>query len=98
MSLFLENAYKLHKIVRYRTRLPVIRNVGYDNIGPTRDGELSNNIPGPAEDFLCQRYDFVASGHPEEVRNDSFETHGLLNVGVVFQARNLASRHEIDSP
>lgn len=98
MSLFLENACKFHKIVRYRTRLPVVRNVGYDNIGPTRDGELFDNLPGPAEDFLCQRYDFVASGYPEEVWNDSFETHGLLNVGVVFQARNLASRREIDSP
>lgn len=76
----------------------MIRNVGYNNIGPTRDGELFDNIPGPAEDFLCQWYDLVASGYPEEVRNDSFETHGLLNVGVVSQARNIASRREIDSP
>ena len=85
MSLFLKNAHKSQNIVRYLTWLPVIRNVGYDNMGPLRDVEVIDDPPRPAEDFLCQRYDFVASGYPEEVRNDSIETHGLLNVGVVFQ-------------
>jgi hypothetical protein len=98
MSLFLKNTCKFHNIVRYQIWPPVVRHIGYDNIGPSRDGEVFNNIPGLAQDLRCQRYDFIASGHPEEVRNDSVETHGLLYVVVVSQARCAVNRCEIDSP
>ncbi len=97
MSLFLKNAHKSQNIVRYLTWLPVIRNVGYDNMGPLRDVEVIDDPPRPAEDFLCQRYDLVTSRHTEKVRNNSFVTHGLLNVRSVVPARNPV-RREIDSP
>jgi hypothetical protein len=99
MSLFLKKARKSQNIVRYRylTWLPVIRNVGYDNMGPLRDVEVIHDPPRPAEDFLCQRYDLVTSCHTEKVRNNSFVTHGLLNVRSIVPAR-IQVRREIDSP
>ena len=53
---------------------PVICNCRYDDMGPLRNADLSDDAAKAAEDLLGQGYDLVASSDAEKVRNNSIET------------------------
>jgi hypothetical protein len=56
---------------------PVIRNVGYDDMGSLRNAELFDDIAGPANDLSGQGYNFISSRLAEKVRNNDIEMYGL---------------------
>ena len=69
----------------FMMRSPVIRNVGYDDMGSLRNAEFFDEIAGPANDFSGQGYDFIPSRLAKKVRNNDVKTCGLLKVGSDFQ-------------
>lgn len=53
---------------------PVIRDVRYDYVGSSRNAEFFDDSAGLANDWLGQRYHFIANRFAEKMRNNGIET------------------------